>query len=75
MAATAMRVMSENPLGDSATPQKKNGNRRIIAEDPEWNLAAIERLTTLCLNMIVKNFESNLYRAYFYRKSGVGWHS
>ncbi|KAI8919610.1 hypothetical protein BC831DRAFT_481011 [Entophlyctis helioformis] len=32
-------------------------NRRIIAEDPEWNLAPIERLSDLCVKMIVANFE------------------
>ena len=37
---------------------KKNGNqRRIIAEDPEWNLAAVESLSSLALKSIVKNFQ------------------
>eukprot|EP00842_Homolaphlyctis_polyrhiza_P004976 jgi/Hompol1/547/HPOL_005001-RA len=32
-------------------------NRRIIAEDPEWNLAPVERLSNLCVRVIVTNFE------------------
>ena len=32
--------------------------RRIIAEDPEWNLAPVPRLTDLCVKVIVANFES-----------------
>lgn len=33
--------------------------RRIIAEDPEWNLATVPLLTELCLQHIVKNFGDN----------------
>ncbi|KAJ1515907.1 T-complex-associated testis-expressed protein 1 [Coelomomyces lativittatus] len=31
--------------------------RRIIAEDSQWNLAMVERLTKLCINVIVENFQ------------------
>lgn len=36
--------------------------RRIIAEDPEWNLAPVEKLTNLCVKAIVKDFESAYIR-------------
>ncbi|KAL7751420.1 hypothetical protein RI367_003280 [Sorochytrium milnesiophthora] len=33
--------------------------RRIIAEDPEWNLSVVESLTEICLRVVVDNFERN----------------
>ncbi|XP_043859345.1 dynein regulatory complex subunit 5 [Dromiciops gliroides] len=33
--------------------------RRIISEDPEWSLTIVPRLTELCLQHIVSNFENN----------------
>jgi len=33
--------------------------RRIIAEDPEWNLATVPHLIELCLTHIVSNFAAN----------------
>jgi len=33
--------------------------RRIIAEDPEWNLATVPLLTELCLQSVVDKFETN----------------
>lgn len=33
--------------------------RRIIAEDPEWNLATVPQLDELCLKHIIGNFDSN----------------
>ncbi|XP_027694185.1 dynein regulatory complex subunit 5 [Vombatus ursinus] len=33
--------------------------RRIIAEDPEWSLTIVPRLSELCLQHIVSNFEKN----------------
>lgn len=33
--------------------------RRIIAEDPEWNLATVPHLTELCVKHIVRNFKDN----------------
>ncbi|TPX69387.1 hypothetical protein SpCBS45565_g02479 [Spizellomyces sp. 'palustris'] len=36
---------------------EKGGQRRVIAEDPEWNLAAVENLSELCIRSIVANFE------------------
>lgn len=35
-------------------------NRRIIAEDPEWNLSPVSKLKDLCISVIVKNFESRV---------------
>ena len=32
--------------------------RRIIAEDPEWNLAPVDKLSDMCVRVIVANFES-----------------
>ena len=40
--------------------KKKWSERRIIAEDPEWNLAAVESLSMLALQSIVKNFQGKL---------------
>ncbi|KAJ3264745.1 T-complex-associated testis-expressed protein 1, partial [Borealophlyctis nickersoniae] len=37
--------------------QKMMAQRRIIAEDPEWNLAPVEKLSELCVRVIVANFE------------------
>ena len=38
--------------------EKRAANRRIIAENPEWNLAPVERLSDLSVKVIVTNFES-----------------
>jgi hypothetical protein len=43
----------ENPAAD---PRKL---RRIIAEDPEWNLMTVPLLTELCVNTIVKFFATH----------------
>jgi hypothetical protein len=54
-------VGSLNELGQSSFAtqrERKAAQRRIIAEDPEWNLAPVEKLTELCLKIIVANFES-----------------
>ncbi|RKO86621.1 hypothetical protein BDK51DRAFT_50408 [Blyttiomyces helicus] len=32
--------------------------RRILAEDPEWNLAPVDKLSELCVRVIVSNFGS-----------------
>nr|BAG65128.1 unnamed protein product [Homo sapiens] len=32
--------------------------RRIIAEDPEWSLAIVPLLTELCIQHIIRNFQS-----------------
>lgn len=34
--------------------------RRIIAEDPEWNLTTVPCLVELCLSHIINNFECEL---------------
>jgi hypothetical protein len=33
--------------------------RRIIAEDPEWNLMTVPMLTDLCVNSIIRNFATH----------------
>lgn len=56
-------VLPEGNLSDhfsSQTSKKKTLQRRIIAEDPEWNLALVDSLTSLALKCIVANFESEL---------------
>jgi hypothetical protein len=40
--------------------QEISQDRRIIAEDPEWNLAPVSKLKDICISVIVKNFESNI---------------
>ena len=47
----------------SVLPELGKGftKRRIIAEDPEWNLAAVEKLSNICVKIIVGNFESNSF--------------
>ena len=40
-----------------STSNKKGNQRLIIAEDPEWNLAAVESLSFLALKSIVKTFQ------------------
>ncbi|KAI8815348.1 hypothetical protein BJ742DRAFT_670594 [Cladochytrium replicatum] len=36
---------------------RKRQERRILAEDPQWNLAPVEKLSDACMRVIVKNFE------------------
>lgn len=43
-------------LSSSARTTQKQP-RRIIAEDPEWNLAPVDKLSQLALSAIVANFE------------------
>lgn len=46
--------------GGANQPTNASANmRRIIAEDPEWNLAPVERLTDICIKVIVDNFKGN----------------
>ncbi|XP_065052349.1 dynein regulatory complex subunit 5-like [Rhopilema esculentum] len=46
----------DKTLNPAADPRQM---RRIIAEDPEWNLATVPLLTELCLQHIVDKFEGN----------------
>lgn len=48
-------IMEDQPVFEQSV--KESRERRIIAEDPEWNLAPVEKLTALCIKVIVKNFE------------------
>lgn len=49
----ANKLFKEN---NSVDPRKM---RRIIAEDPEWNLMTVPLLSELCTKSIVKNFHSH----------------
>ncbi|XP_078466425.1 LOW QUALITY PROTEIN: dynein regulatory complex subunit 5-like [Lampetra planeri] len=55
---TEPRVPSAAP-GRGANPAASHprATRRIVAEDPEWNLATVPRLAHLGLDAIVRNFE------------------
>lgn len=44
---------NENPVVDGRKL------RRIIAEDPEWNLMTVPLLTDLCINTIVKHYSTH----------------
>ncbi|KAJ3062382.1 Kinesin-associated protein 3 [Podochytrium sp. JEL0797] len=39
--------------------ERRMAQRRCIAEDKEWNLALVEKLSELCLRVIVTNFEKS----------------
>ena len=47
-----------DPTKKARRDKQAQMNRKIIAEDPEWNLAPIEKLQNICLKAIVANFES-----------------
>nr|KAJ3420832.1 T-complex-associated testis-expressed protein 1 [Polyrhizophydium stewartii] len=54
---TAAGTTADSGTSGLSKKERIAANRRIIAEDPEWNLAPIERLSDLCVRMIVANFE------------------
>ncbi|KAJ3391413.1 T-complex-associated testis-expressed protein 1 [Lobulomyces angularis] len=45
--------------GFISSKERRMNQRKIIGEDPEWNLAPVKKLTALCIKVIVKNFEKN----------------
>ncbi|KAJ3190767.1 T-complex-associated testis-expressed protein 1 [Irineochytrium annulatum] len=47
-----------NPYAGLSGKERKMAQRRCIAEDPEWNLAVVDRLTEICVRVIVNNFEN-----------------
>eukprot|EP00128_Syssomonas_multiformis_P001010 Colp12_sorted_trinity150504_noHs@14154 len=55
--ADANRLESRGAEGSSRTDDPRR-MRRIIAEDPEWNIPSVPHLADLCVNHIVKNFDS-----------------
>jgi hypothetical protein len=57
--AQATYVPSNNNDNSSTNPTTKH-TRRIISEDPEWNLSAVPKLSDICVKVIVKNFERML---------------
>ena len=67
------------PLVKSTGPGSGSGvrrMRRIIAEDAEWSLAIVPLLTELCIQHIVKNFQSESVPSSLGRekaRSGAGW--
>ncbi|KAJ3210620.1 T-complex-associated testis-expressed protein 1 [Dinochytrium kinnereticum] len=50
---------SDPNLAGLSMKERRMAQRRCIAEDPEWNLALVEKLTDLCVKVIVANFEQN----------------
>ncbi|KAJ3089631.1 T-complex-associated testis-expressed protein 1 [Quaeritorhiza haematococci] len=64
MAAGGDRTMSvianvPPPLFSTLSRHTILAQRRIIAEDPEWNLAPVEKLSELCIRAIVANFQTS----------------
>ena len=59
---TNVTMSSTDVLMSHISTLKKNTKtdprqmRRIIAEDPEWNLATVSQLSEICLKHIVENF-------------------
>lgn len=43
---------------NAPAPAPLANNRRIYAEDPEWNILSIKKLSDLCLDVLVAHFES-----------------
>lgn len=54
---TNLKTSSKGNILAEKEKEKDGLKRRIIAEDPEWNLAPVQKLTNLCIQIIVKNFE------------------
>ncbi|EGF81973.1 hypothetical protein BATDEDRAFT_87058 [Batrachochytrium dendrobatidis JAM81] len=50
-------VNNEPSVAGTTKADTVAAKRRIIAEDPEWNLAPVERLSELCVKVIVQNFK------------------
>ncbi|KAJ3099132.1 T-complex-associated testis-expressed protein 1 [Phlyctochytrium planicorne] len=48
---------SDPNLSGLSMKERRMAQRRCIAEDPEWNLALVEKLSDLCVKVIVANFE------------------
>ncbi|KAJ3333504.1 T-complex-associated testis-expressed protein 1 [Blyttiomyces sp. JEL0837] len=46
-------------LAGLSARERRMAQRRCIAEDPEWNLALVEKLSELCVRVIVSNFEKS----------------
>ncbi|KAI8609480.1 hypothetical protein BC830DRAFT_1150276 [Chytriomyces sp. MP71] len=49
----------DDGLTGLSAKEKRQAQRRCIAEDAEWNLALVEKLSELCLRVIVANFEKS----------------
>ncbi|KAI8843930.1 hypothetical protein BJ741DRAFT_589591 [Chytriomyces cf. hyalinus JEL632] len=46
-------------LAGLSAKERRMAQRRCIAEDKEWNLALVEKLSELCLRVVVANFEKS----------------
>ena len=49
---------NNNVNSGMSSKEKRLAQRRCIAEDPEWNLAMVDRLSDLCIKVVVAGFES-----------------
>ena len=56
MSSTDVLMMSHISTLKKNTKTDPRQMRRIIAEDPEWNLATVSQLSEICLKHIVENF-------------------
>ncbi|KAJ3412302.1 T-complex-associated testis-expressed protein 1 [Chytridiales sp. JEL 0842] len=52
-------AQNEPDYSGLSAKERKMAQRRCIAEDPEWNLAPVEKLSDLCVKVIVANFEKS----------------
>eukprot|EP01135_Chromosphaera_perkinsii_P004385 Nk52_evm36s279 gene=Nk52_evmTU36s279 len=52
-------VPAEVKKPESEKKREEEHIRRIIAEDPEWNIPTVIRLTDICIEHITTNFEQN----------------
>ncbi|KAJ3344930.1 T-complex-associated testis-expressed protein 1, partial [Entophlyctis luteolus] len=48
---------AEDAFAGLNAKERRMAQRRCIAEDKDWNLANVERLSELCLRVIVKHFD------------------
>ena len=56
--ANSNSALVDNVESIAFAPEKRNAQRKILAEDPTWNLAPVEKLSEMCLKIIIANFES-----------------
>lgn len=60
VAASTVKVAEPISSNLDGVASKTVPRRRIIAEDPEWNMAPVEKLSNICVKLIVSNFESSV---------------
>ncbi|KAJ3190210.1 T-complex-associated testis-expressed protein 1 [Gaertneriomyces sp. JEL0708] len=61
---TSTQLPQQPPsISDGLTKKERiAANRRVIAEDPEWNLAPVKKLVEMCLDMVINHFEKRPIR-------------